>query len=63
MLALENFDARVNTGRGNARCIERMTEIDDRSRRLHHWILLVVFDELTERCKLLSTAYVIFVVL
>lgn len=63
MFSLENLDAGVNTGRSNARCIEWMAEIHDCPRCLHHWILLVMFDELAERCKLLATADIVFVVL
>lgn len=63
VLTLENLDAGVDTGRCDARGIERMTEIHDRAGRFDHWILFVVLDELAEGREPFSAANVVFVVL
>lgn len=63
VLALENLDAGVNTGRGDARRVERMAKVHNRAGRFHHWILFVVIDELAEGRKLLAATDVVFVIL
>lgn len=63
VFSLQDLDASVNTGRRDASGVEWMAEIHNGARGLHHWVLLVVLDELAEGRELFAAADVVFVVL
>jgi len=60
---LQFLDTTINATSIDTRSIEWLFQMNNRSTRFHHWVLLVMFDEFAQIVEFLPSAHIITVIL